>query len=106
MFIQHIHQGAVRLDLYAHELALFALAFREASSSNDLTLLNPIMGSTLNSFAAVFETTALLAMQQTGMLKLKGNEAWNSERIRTVLEQIVKQEGDAEVPEMPVEGGE
>jgi hypothetical protein len=91
MHFQHFFQGNCRLHLFAPDLALFALAFRKASESNDLMLLNPVISTTLDSLAAVFEGALLLGLQQTGMVDDLAHAEITAERIRELCEEVVCQ---------------
>jgi hypothetical protein len=104
MHFQHFHQGSCHLHLFAPDLALFALAFRKATESNELMLLNPLMSTTLDSLAAAFEGALLLGLQQTGMVKNLDDTEITPERIRALCEEVVRQ-GDV-LPETRQGGGE
>lgn len=91
MHFHHFHQGNCRLHLFAPDLALFALAFRKASESNELMLLNPLISTTLDSLAAAFEGALLLGLQPTGMVKDLTHTEMSAERIRALCEEVVCQ---------------
>jgi hypothetical protein len=93
MHFHHFHQGSCHLHLFAPDLALFALAFRKATESNDLMLLNPLMSITLDSLAAAFEGALLLGLQQTGMVDDLARTEITAERLRRLCVEVVSHGG-------------
>jgi hypothetical protein len=89
MHFHHFHQGSCHLHLFAPDLALFALALRKATESNDLMLLNPLMSLTLDSVAAAFEGALLLGLQQTGMVDDLARTEITAERLRRLCVDVV-----------------
>ena len=90
MQLKHSALGTCHLDLYATDLAIFALAFREASNSNDLAVLNPIMASTLDALATTFERAALVSLQQEGKVPPLQSATMDSDEIQAWCAEVVQ----------------
>ena len=89
MHFHHVHQGSCHLHRFAPDLALFALAFRKATESNDLMLLNPLMSLTPDSLAAAFEGALLVGLEQTGMVDDLARTEITTEHLRRLCVEVV-----------------
>ena len=90
MQLKHIAMGVCQLDLYASELALFTLIMRDASSSNELLCLNPLMVTTLDSLALTLQQAALVSLQQEGSVPAVDGKPLTSEEIYAICEAVIQ----------------
>jgi hypothetical protein len=94
MHIHRLSDGACTLQLFASDLAIFALALRAASNSEAVVDVTPTMATLLESLAATFESTAILSLQQIGFLSLKPGQVLTEEWVHALLTHIVQSKGE------------
>lgn len=89
MHIKQFHQGTCLLHLFTTDLALLALVLRHATSNEYLQTLNPLMTTTLDSLASAFETGTLVALQQTGQVRVAGEATLTAEQVQAWCQRVV-----------------
>lgn len=100
MHIKQFHQGTCLLHLFTTDMALLALVLRHATQSEHLQTLTPLLPTTLDSLATAFETGTLIALQQSGHLRMEGDSMLTAEQVQAWCQRVVVEgvEGKA-VPE-------
>ena len=97
MHIKQFHQGGCLLQVFPTDLALLAVVLRHAASSEHLLDLSPLMSTTLEGLATAFETGTLMALQQTGNLRVEGDTMLTAEQVQGWCQRVVVEGVDGRV---------
>ena len=89
MHIKQFHQGGCLLHIFTTDLALLAVVLRHATSSEHLLDLTPLMSTTLEGLATAFETGTMVALQQTGHLRVEGDAMLTAEQVQGLCQRVV-----------------
>ena len=89
MQFKNFQQGGCQLQVFTTDLALFAVVFRHAAQDDTLQALTPLMSTTLDGLASAFEQSTLITLEQTGHVRLVGEETLSAEAVQALCQRVV-----------------